>query len=294
MTGLCLEKKCHYQVMKIPKKNGKLRTLHNPDSVMRVAQLLILRKILDKAIVPEYICSFEKGRSIPEMAARHVGRDVVISVDLEDFFPSIKQAHLVDVFEKLGFTEKAGRTLTELCTYGSFVPQGALTSPKISNLISAMTFGPILDEFCRENKAVLTIYADDITVSLDNATSEDVSRVIRTITHAVRRFGFRVNEKKTKVMWQSKRQFVCGAVVNEKLTLPRSERLKLRGIVHRIKMNGIEAEAEKAEKTPSEFQSWLVGKLNWYRQLDPNRAEPLIDDLKMYRELYDNLAEVAS
>jgi RNA-directed DNA polymerase len=156
-----------------------------------------------------------------------------------------------------------------------------------------MTFGPILDEYCRQKKAILTIYADDITVSLNNATREDVSEVIRTITRAVRVFGFAVNEDKTKVMWQSKRQYVCGAVVNEKLTLPKKERLKLRGIVHSIKMNGIENAAEKAEKTPSEFQSWLVGKLNWYRQLDPVRAEPLIGELKMYRELYGNLAEAA-
>jgi len=260
---------------------------------MRTAQLLILRKVLDKAIIPDYICSFEKGRSIPDMAARHVGRDVVISVDLEDFFTSIKQHHLVDVFEKLGFVEKAGRTLSELCTYGPFVPQGALTSPKISNLVSAMTFGPILDNYCKRKNAVLTIYADDITVSLNNATREDVSEVLRTITQTVRTFGFAVNTDKTKVMWQSKRQYVCGAVVNEKLTLPKKERLKLRGIVHRIKMNGIDVEAEKAEKTPSEFQSWLVGRLNWYRQLDPLRAEPLIGELKMYRELYGNLAEAA-
>lgn len=271
-----------------------MRVLHNPDQAMRTAQYLILKLILEKAVVPGYICSFEKGRSIPEMAARHVGRDVVISVDLKDFFTSIKQYHLTEVFEQMGFTEKAGRTLSELCTYGPFVPQGALTSPKVSNIISAMTFGPVLDEYCQKKNAILTIYADDITVSLNDATQEDVSEVIRMITKSVRAFGFMVNSEKTKVMWQSKRQYVCGAVVNEKLTLPKSERLKLRGIVHRIKMNGIEAEADRSQKTPSEFQSWLVGKLNWYRQLDPLRAEPLIGELKMYRELYQNLADVAT
>jgi RNA-directed DNA polymerase len=260
---------------------------------MRTAQILILRKILDKAVVPGYICSFEKGRSIPDMASRHVGKDVVISLDLADFFTSIKQHHLLELFEKLGFTGKAGRTLSELCTYGPFVPQGAITSPKISNLISAMTFGPVLEEYCRQKKAVLTIYADDITVSLHNATRQDVSEVIQTITRTVRAFGFAVNQDKTKVMWQSKRQYVCGAVVNEKLTVPKVERLRLRGIVHRVKMNGIEDSAKQAEKTPSEFQSWLTGKLNWYRQLDPVRAEPLIGELKMYRELYQNLAEAA-
>lgn len=275
-----------------------MRVLHSPDQAMRTAQYLILRKILEKASIPDYICSFEKGRSIPEMASRHVGQDVVISVDLEDFFTSIKQSHLMDVFENLGFKDKAARTLSELCTYKTFVPQGALTSPKISNLISAMTFGPILEQYCskknEEKKTVLTIYADDITISLSDANRQDVSEVIRTVTQAVRRFGFYLNEDKTKVMWQSKRQYVCGAVVNRKLTLPKAERLKLRGIVHSVKMNGIEAEAEKSQKTPSEFQSWLVGKLNWYRQLDPTRAEPLIGDLKMYRELYENLATTAT
>lgn len=240
---------------------------------MRSAQYKILRGILDLVPIPEYIHAFERGRSIPIMAALHIGQSTVISVDLKDFFTSIKQSTVQGVFQHLGIGEAPARTLSELCTYSSFVPQGALTSPKLSNIVSSLTFGPLLEEYCKEKSYVLSIYADDVTISfkeaLDTESTTDLAKdVIDHITQCVSQFGFRVNRKKTKIMRPHQRQYVCGVVVNTKPNLQQKERRKLRAIVHNCQVNGLEAEALKNGVSVDSFRSKVGGRINWYKQLN--------------------------
>jgi RNA-directed DNA polymerase len=256
---------------------------------MRIVQYKILTQILDKIAVPEYIHAFEKGKSIPKMAVRHVGKDMVVSIDLEDFFTSIKQYQLFDLFQHLGFGEKPARTLSEICTYESFVPQGALTSPKISNIITALTFGPAIKKYCDSKGFTLSIYADDITISMDKETREKcgkdiVKEILRTVSLEVGRYRFTVNERKTKVMRPYQRQYVCGAVVNIKVNLQKSERNKLRAMVYNCNKNGIEAEAAKAGISADLFYSKLMGRLNWFSQLNPTAGDRLKSKLKKVDE----------
>lgn len=232
--------------------------------------------------VPEYICAFEKNKSIPAMAALHTGKAVVVSIDLKDFFHTIKQTRLYNIFHQvLGFGEKPARALSELCTYGPFVPQGALTSPKIANIITALTFGPQVQAYCAERNLTVTIYADDITFSSDNAEF-DAQTAIQEVTSIVTSHGFVINNRKTKVMKSTQRQYVCGVVVNAKTNLIRRERSKLRAIVHNITRNGVEAEASKSGMTSDKFVSHVTGKVNWFRQLNAEVGQRLMDKLSTY------------
>lgn len=235
---------------------------------MRIAQFQILTKILEKIEIPDYVFAFEKMKSIPEMAAKHVGKNIVLSVDLEDFFHSIKQSKLYEILTtQLGIAEKPARTISELATFKSFVPQGGLTSPKVANIVTAATFGPDIKEYCDNHNIEVTIYADDVTMSTNEEIN--VSQVLSDITGIIRRNGFRINLDKTKVMYKGNRQYVCGVVVNSKTNLIAKERRRLRAIVHNITMYGVEHEAEKNSKTPEEFLNHIRGRLNWFRQLNP-------------------------
>lgn len=223
------------------------------------------------------------------MAQKHVGKDCVVSVDLKDFFHSIKQTQLYELLLTMGLGELPARTVSEICTYKYFVPQGALTSPKIANIITAHTFGPDVKAYCDEKGLDVTIYADDITISFNGEMQ--ASDIVRDITRFVRDAGFYVNKEKTKIMKKSQRQYVCGVVVNEKVNLMKRERNKLRAIVHNVCMNGIEAEAAKTSTTPSSFLNHLRGKLNWFRQLNPVKGAVLITKLtKRLQELKDEEA----
>lgn len=241
---------------------------------MRVAQFRILKEVLEQVVVPEYVYAFEKEKSIPVMAALHVGKKVVVSLDLKDFFTSIKQYHVDQLLQHLGFDEKPARTVSELCTYKSFVPQGALTSPKLSNIVTAFTFGPLVKEYCDSKGYTVTIYADDITISADHKLDgqdgrETVTQIIEFITNTVNSFGFKINREKIKVMKPYQRQYVCGAVVNQKVNMQKSERHKLRAIVYNVEKNGLEAEAAKSNLPVDKFVSKTMGRLNWFAQLNP-------------------------
>ncbi len=235
---------------------------------MRLVQYLILKKILEKFEIPDYIYAFEVGKNIPEMAAKHVGKKVVVSLDIKDFFPSIKQSRLLEIFVSVGVDATAAITLSELCTYKAFVPQGALTSPKVSNIVAARSFGPEIKEYCDQHGYTLTIYADDITISSDDHV-DDIAGLLEAITNIVHKHGFRVNRKKTKVMSDRRRQWVCGVVTNVKTNLLKAHRLQLRAIVHNIGKNGIDAEASKSGVPAGKFVDMIQGKLNWFRQLNP-------------------------
>lgn len=241
---------------------------------MRRAQFLILKNILEKIEVPDYIHAFEKERNIPIMAQHHVGKKVVLSLDLKDFFTSIKQDHLFELFQNLGFAPAPARTLSELCTYKAFVPQGALTSPKLSNIITAYTFGPAIKTYCDLKGYTLTIYADDITISstnrFDGIENRDTTKsLIDFIRQAIGVYGFRLNNEKIKVMNDYQRQYVCGAVVNRKVNMQKTERNKLRAIIHNCQKNGFEVEATKNDLSVDKFISKIMGRLNWFSQLNP-------------------------
>jgi RNA-directed DNA polymerase len=218
------------------------------------------------------------GKSIAKMAQTHIGKDVVISLDLSDFFPSIKQYMVKKIFTGLGLGETASIVLSELVTYKAFVPQGSITAPKLSNIISAYTFGPEIEQYCKTHNIDLTIYADDITLSYNNISDELIDKVAKAneiiafITATVEKYKFSINKKKTKVMPGYRRQWVCGAVVNEKVNMLKKERLALRAVVHNTKKNGIEAEAAKTGMKPEKFISKYAGRINWLCQLNDEKG----------------------
>jgi retron-type reverse transcriptase len=251
----------------------------------------MLKHLLEKVRIPDYIHAFERGRSIPSMARLHTGQDVVVSLDIKDFFPSIKHWHVQSMFTALGAELGVAKTLAEFCTYKAFVPQGAITSPKISNLIVAATFGPGLASFCETLGVRLTIYADDITMSLNASSPEDdlrpkIGLLISAVGRLLRPYGFQLNSEKTKVMFRHTRQWVCGAVVNDKVNLLKHRRRALRAIVHNCRKNGIGPESESAGQDPVSFMRQIAGELNWFYQLNPDKAGPLRLAFKRCADVY--------
>lgn len=230
------------------------------------------------------------------MAALHVGKRWVISLDLENFFGRVHVKHIVPMLVANGIEAKPARLIAELCTYKFFLPQGGITSPKLSNLVTASTFGPVLQEYCKKNELTLTVYADDITVSTDKDLSveqlKDVTRKISQIVSS--NGGFKVKGVKTKWMSSKVRQTVCGVIVNEKTNLVEQERNRLRAIVRNISINGFRAEAAKSEMEAAHFAKVIKGRLGWYSQLNKRRAEKLMvsfqESLAKYAE---ELAEEA-
>lgn len=219
------------------------------------------------------------------MAGLHKDKDTVISLDLENFFGSITTEHLLKMFSKYGIEGKASKLISELCTYKYFLPQGGVTSPKLSNLITANTFGPKVKAYCDVNGLTMSVYADDIIISYNG--KKDEGEIIRSIRNIVKNNGgFRIKNKKTKVMGHSSRQVVCGMVVNSKVNLVVEERNRLRAIIYNIFKNGFTAEAEKSDTSVKQFANIVGGRLNWYKQLNPIRAAKLEKQFVLAKDKY--------
>ena len=123
-----------YRHFSIPKKNGSFRSIDEPLPDLKYVQTWILRNILEQCSVSEYAKAFVKGRTLKHNARFHRAQNVVVTMDIKDFFPSISIDEIVNIFENMGYFHDVSCFLAYLCCYNGTLPQGAPTSPYLSNM----------------------------------------------------------------------------------------------------------------------------------------------------------------
>jgi retron-type reverse transcriptase len=226
-------------------------------------------------------------------AAPHAKKGVVVNVDLEGFFPSITFPRVRGVFASLGYSPCAATLLALLCTEAPRVvvehagqrlfvatgeralPQGACTSPALANLVCAR-LDRRLRGIASHSGVAYTRYADDLTFSAEALSAQKLGHLLVTVDTIAREEGFRVHDRKTRVMRRSARQEVTGIVVNAGARVPREEVRRLRAILHDAKRFGLdEANREKRE----DFARWLRGKLAYLAMVDPLRGQAMLEEL---------------
>lgn len=283
----------HYIYFEIPKRSGGTRLLSAPHRDLARAQQFIFHAILEKLTVDEPAHGFIKGRSTVTNALPHVGRDIVVNLDLEDFFPSITFPRIRGLFQKLGYSPAVATVLALLCTepprrlvefdgqrYWVAVgpralPQGACTSPALSNLV-ARKLDRRLQGTCVKAGWTYSRYADDLTFSAAPGKREEVGRLIARVRHLATEEGFTLHPRKGRTQRAGGRQTVTGIVVNAKPSLAREEVRRLRAILHGARRTGLAA--QNREGRPN-FEAWLRGKLAYLAMIDRERG------LAMLREL---------
>jgi retron-type reverse transcriptase len=283
----------HYVYFDVPKRSGGTRHLAAPHERLAAAQRWILETILERLAVEEPAHGFVKRRSTVTNASPHVGRHVVVNLDLSDFFPSIGFRRVRGVFRRLGYSEAVATVLALLCTEAPrrvveydgrryFVavgeralPQGACTSPALSNQVARK-----LDRRLRGMAArggwTYTRYADDLTFSARRERAAEVPMLMARVRHVVEEEGFAVNPRKGRVQRPMGRQEVTGIVVNQRLSLRRDEVRRLRAILHGARRSGLEA--QNREKIPH-FEAWLRGKLAYLAMVDRPRGLAYLREL---------------
>src|SRR5258706_3750751 len=223
----------HYVRFQVPKKSGGLRELSAPHRDLSAAQQWLLMHVLEKIPVHDAAHGFVPGRSTMSNAVPHVGRAVVVNLDLKDFFPSITFPRVKGIFQELGYSPAAATILALLCTecprrqveYNGktwFVatgpralPQGACTSPTLSNLLSRR-LDARLAGLARKLGFTYTRYADDLTFSGTPETLRLIGYLLARVRHIVAGEGLAVNEEKTRVQRPNMRQGVTGIVANQR------------------------------------------------------------------------------
>ena len=223
-----------YEEYTIKKKSGGTRRISAPCGELKTLQRRILRRLLKKLQTHPLATGFQPGVSFVDNARCHQSQQVVIRLDLVHFFPSIKRDKVESYFRQIGWNRQAARLLTDLTTHHGELPQGAPTSPRLSNLVNFL-FDVRLAKVAEDFGAVYTRYADDITFSLSG--DADVHELIRRALLIIRWFGYRPHlHKKFDVRRKHQRQVVTGLVVNERAALPREKRRWLRAVEHRTQL----------------------------------------------------------
>lgn len=259
----------HYGIVLIPKKNGKSRKLLVPDYMLMKIQRNILHHILDGYSVSGCATAYHKGAGVVSNAAVHRGKNVVVKLDIKDFFGSISfPMVLSSAFPVQYFPTSVGTMLTALCCCNDFLPQGAPTSPAVSNLVMKH-FDESINKWCEGKGISYTRYCDDMTFSGDF----NPGLVIRKVSGFLNAMGFELNETKTRILYRNGRQAVTGIVVNEKLQVSRAYRRKLRQEIFYCLKYGVKSHIEKlgndARISEDQYVLSLLGKIRYILLVNP-------------------------
>lgn len=232
VRSLSISSNSLYRVYKTPKKSGGFREIAQPCRELKAVQSWILRNILDKLNCSPYSKGFEKGRSILNNAQPHIGASYLLSIDLENFFPSIKSFKVYGVFRSIGYNKEMCKLLTNLCTYHDYLPQGAPSSPKLANL-TCSRLDDRIHGYAGPKGITYTRYADDITLSANTAIKiEKAKAFIGTIIHDE---GLKVNKSKTKICGTKRQKKVTGLVLSgNNVGVGQKKYRELRSALHHI------------------------------------------------------------
>lgn len=256
---------CLYKTYHIPKRNGAFRRIDEPLPSLQKIQLWILRNILDRCVPSNIAMAFVKQRSIKHNAEIHLGRQMILSLDLKDFFPSISTPQVRSIFADLGFSTSVVDALTQMTVLENGLPQGAPTSPSLSNLI-LKPFDERLKRFALRLGVRCSRYADDITISGIFRVGEVVAGVRKLLLH----YGFRLNDEKTRLMRPHERQEVTGVIVNHVLQAPRSVRRALRKEIYFIRKHGFPEHESECASAYENRRAHLQGIAEFILFLNPN------------------------
>lgn len=239
-----------YRPFKIKKRAGGERVIDEPESDLKRVQRLILRRLLGRLRSHPAAHGFERGRSIVTAALPHARRALVLRMDVHDFFLSTKSERVSSYFRRIGWGAEAATLLTKLCTHRGGLPQGAPTSPRLSNLLN-FRLDARLSALARAHGAAYTRYADDMTFSFSSDEHETLVAVIRTTKKILGDEGYRLHtDRKLRVLRPHTRQTVAGLVVNDGVRLPRETRRWLRAVEHRASLS------IETTLTPAQLQGW--------------------------------------
>lgn len=298
-----------YENFQVPKRNGSSRNILAPINGLKIIQRK-LSQVLYYVYQPKpSVHGFCPARSIVTNASLHVNKRLVFNIDLKDFFPSISFARIRGLFmaSPYNLPPEAATVLAQICCHKDQLPQGAPTSPIVSNMICAK-MDRQLQQLAKECRSTYTRYADDITFSttlarlsdqivcLVEESDEDKLLIGEKLTSIITNNGFYINEQKIRLQDRKTRQEVTGLTVNKFPNIERKYIRQVRAMLHAWEKFGLEA-AEKVylEKytssskypsmSPAPFKQVLRGKIEFIRAVRGRENQIYQNYLKKYREL---------
>jgi RNA-directed DNA polymerase len=294
-AGRIDSKLSHYHYRVLAKKFGSVRLIEAPKPRLKELQRRILSGIIENIPVHLAAHGFIKGRSIKSFASLHVGKRVVLRMDLKDFFASIAGARIQALFRTSGYPESVADLLGGICTNAvpaslwkgagggidpgmlrearqlyrrPHLPQGAPTSPALANLC-AYRFDCRLNGLAEAVGAIYTRYADDLAFSGDEEFERCVERFAAQAAAILLEEGFTVHHRKTRIMRQGVRQYLAGLVINERTNVVREDFDRLKAILTNCVRYGPESQNREGHGA---FRLHLEGRVGFVEMANPAKG----------------------
>ncbi|ACB50436.1 probable RNA-directed DNA polymerase [Crocosphaera subtropica ATCC 51142] len=301
-----------YTTFKIPKKSGGHRLITTPQTSLKIIQHKLNQVLSSVYQVKPSVHGFAIQKSIVTNAKIHLKQRYILNLEDQDFFPSINFGRVRGLFiaKPYNCTQEVATILAQICCYNNQLPQGAPTSPIISNMICARLDSQ-LQKLAKKYRCIYTRYADDITFSTSrfkfphrlayfSQDSETFVLADELIT-VIKDNGFSVNLSKLRLQNRYQRQEVTGIIVNEKLNVKRKYIRQVRAILHAWKKYGLEnAEAEFYKgfnennnnmKSRDCFRKMVQGKINFIGLVRGDTDHIYLKFLKQLKVLVPDLAD---
>ncbi|WP_316818674.1 retron St85 family RNA-directed DNA polymerase [Pedobacter nyackensis] len=222
----------HYLTYQIPKKSGKLRQISQPSKKLKGLQSWILVNLLNKLKVSNSCKGFEKGSSTLQNAEPHKGATCVINMDILDFFPTVSEKHVYNIFNSIGYGKLISTILTKLCVHNGALPQGGPCSPKLANL-ATWQMDARIQGYVGKRGINYTRYADDLSFS--GISPVKVVQIIPVITKIINDEKFQINKKKTRVSGSSRAKVITGLTISgENVGIGKDKYKKVRAKIHKL------------------------------------------------------------
>lgn len=269
----------NYVEYEISKKNGKIRTIYEPSPILKLVQRNILHNILEEKRISEYAKAYQKNISLLENALPHVKQNIILKLDIMNFFDNITFKMVYNsCFREELYPKSIGVLLTNLCTYQGKLPQGAPTSSYISNII-LRGFDEIIGKYCSNRNINYTRYSDDLTFSGDFQPK----KIILLVKDELKKRGFKLNYDKIHIITKNKRQTVTGIVVNDKINVTKEYKRKIRQEMYYIKKYGFDEHLKFLKIDNKEkYINNLIGRINYCLQINKS------DKFKEYIQFLKN------
>lgn len=287
----------HYKRFLVAKKSGGHRVISAPMPRLKKIQHWVLQHILNKVTLHDAANGFVLNRSILTNAAQHIDKAIVVNIDLKDFFPTITYKRVKGLFCKLGYSEKIATILALLCTEPAseemeldgknyyvasgerFLPQGAPTSPAITNII-CYKLDCRFTAIAAKMNINYTRYADDLSFSINDKSDTGnklIQQLLWRVKAVVKEEGFTIHPDKVKIMAKGTRQEVTGIVVNKKPGINRKTLHRFRALIQQIEKTGL---AGKRWKGGDNIVAEMIGYANFIMQVKPEQGIKLKQKLQ--------------
>jgi hypothetical protein len=292
----------HYQRFHLPKKRGGTRLISAPKPGLKQVQHLILAEILNKLPLHAAAHGFRKGHSIVSNARPHQAGELVVNIDLKDFFPSIHYRRIKGLYRAMGYSERNATLLGLLCTEPDVdmveldgqtwyvakgerhLPQGAPTSPVLTNYL-CRRLDARLEGMAKAKGFTYTRYADDMTFSTSGESRGNLMNLLGHLRRILREEDLKIHPDKLRIMRKGARKEVTGVVVNEKLSISRDKLKRFRALLFQIEKDG---PAGKTWDNAPNLLHAIWGYANFICMVNPEKGTPLVARVKA---ILDNLGE---